>query len=344
MLENGQVTFKATGININGNEFDTSQATQFTGKTGLFGDVQTAVDSAAQGHRIQSLDLDDTSLVITWEREDPDAPALVIVNNTASLTVSEDYVNALPHITQPSDTRMSGVHIDFQPSQLIITATRQDADGSSQPITVTAVPMIYNGLATWSITGVVTGGTPYDAAQIGQLNDDIVGSWRTFFSGLYRSAMLANIALTDDSLTLTWDSDLNTGIAFQPGVNSLVLTEDYINGALQVRSPADYTISNVVVDLQPDQVVLYANLNLPGGKVVKEQAVFVPEISGGFVTWNVASATLDDVPLDPAIIERFNDATASWLGLGLWEDFSLYDIGWVTITDTEIKISGRQRY
>jgi hypothetical protein len=339
-LVNGRLAFRTASFNLNGMELSANQENPFLGQNGLFGEIQSTVDTAADGLALESLLVNDTSLTCTWTREDPDDPALTIVDNWVSMTMSEDYINTRPRILSPSDGRLSDVHVDFQQGQITVTATRQQADGSSLPISMTAAPIVYNGLATWSITAMVTGDTAYDTSQIGQLNDDIVRSWRVFFGGIYRSGMLADIALTDDSLTLTWDRDLNTGMFFTPNSRSLILTEEYINASLRVRSPADYTITNVVVNLLPDQAVVTAQLNLPSGTVLTEQATFAAAIDDGFIVWTITSATLDGTPLDTAIIDRFNDLPTNWLGLGMWEDFSLYDIGEITITDTQIEISG----
>jgi hypothetical protein len=342
-LVNGRLAFRTTSFNLNGMELSANQENPFLGQNGLFGEIQSTVDTAADGLALESLLVNDTSLTCTWQREDPDDPALTIVDNRVSMTMSEDYLNTRPRILLPSDGRLSTVHVDLQPEQMTVTLTQQQADGSSLPVSMTAAPIVYNGLATWSITAMVTGDAAYDASQIGQLNDDIVRSWRAFFGGMYRSSMLADIALTDDSLTLTWDRDLNTGTFFIQNNRAMVITEEYINNSLQVRSPIDYRISNVVVDLQPDQVVITAYLNLPSGKVLTEQATFAATIDDGSIVWTVTSTTLDGTPLDTAIIDRFNDLPTNWLGLGMWEDFSLYDIGEITITDTQIEISGHPR-
>jgi hypothetical protein len=342
-VQNGQMQFKVLSATVGGMTLDNEQSAQVSNGTGILGSIQTLVTNATSRRQVETVTITDTQLTITWERPDPDGPQIDVLDNSLSMTVTQDYVNGLPHVANPPDPRLENMSVDFQPGQLVITATRLEADGTPVPLSVTAAPTTYNGVAAWSITAMTIGGTVQDASQIGQMNDDIAASWRLFFSGLYRSGQLYKIVLSEDTLTLAWNSDLANPIAFQPSTTSLTVTEEAINNSFRVQNPVDYSISNVVVDLQPDQVFLTANLNLPSGKVLVEQVTFEPLLKNGFILWTVTAATLDGTPLDQAIIDRFNEGAINWWNAALWEEFSDYTVSGIHINDAQIEISARQR-
>ncbi len=342
-VQNGQLQFQVLSVSVGGMTLDSAQSGQVANGTGILGSIQTLVNDAVGRHRIDTATITDSQITITWERPDPDGPQIDVLDNTLSMTITQDYVNGLPHVANPPDPRLENMSVDFQPGQMAITATRLEADGTPVPLSVTVVPTNYNGSAAWSITAMTVGGTAQDATQIGQMNDDLAASWRLFFSGLYRSGRLSSIILSEDTLTLTWDNDLDTPIAFKPATTSLIVTEEAINNSFRVQNPVDYSISSVVVDLQPDQVLLTANLNLPSGKVLVEQVTFEPLLKNGFIFWEVTAASLDGTPLDPAIIDRFNEGVINWWGAALWEEFSAYAVSGVHISDTQIEISARAR-
>jgi hypothetical protein len=342
-VTNGRLDLQATAITIGGLELDLTQWTQSGGGADTADDLQALISGSAQGGQLESIVVTDSDLTVTWRRADPNAPALALVDNALSLTATESYVNSLPAMTNPANPDLSDLHMDFQPGQATFTATRTLADGSQVPVTITFVATVYNGLATWSVQAMIVGDTPADDLEVGQVNDDIVGSWRVFFNGLYRSGQLESIVLTDTTITLTWDADLQSPIAFDPASGSLVVTEDAINASYRVTNPISYTISNVIVDLQPGQVVITADLNLANGRVLAERITFVPSVNNGVIEWTVTTATLDGEPLDPEIIARFNETLARWWDTIMWRSMGDYMVTSVTVSDTEITITARSR-
>ncbi len=341
---NGAVQMPATAMTLGGFEIDLTQFQAGSEGTQAVNGLQDMIAGATTGSPVETVSVTDTALTVTWRRADPGAPAVALVDTAVSLTISEAYANGLPGITQPDDPTLTGLQINFQPGQLVLTGTNTEPDGSQVPFSMTLVPTINGGLVTWSVTAMSVGGAAESAFHIGQRNDDIAGSWRAFFTGLYRTGQMTNVVLTDTSMTMTWEGLIENAPVFDLGAGSLVVTEEYINNAYQVTHPGGYRISDVVVDLQPGQVVITANLNLNDGRVLVEQATFVPSVQNGVIVWTITQVTLDGEALDAETIARFNEeAAAGWLSVLVWEQVSTNRITNVIVTDTEIEIRGVSR-
>lgn len=341
-VSGGRVVMNPTSITLGGAVVDLSRFAQ-AADTSAIDHLQALANDAARNHRVESVTVTDTTITITWQRQNPDAPALTIMDNVVTLTVTEDYFNALPGVTHPRDPRLSAMHVDFQPGQLTITANRTELNGTPQAISVTLVPVLNSGTVTWSVKAMSVAGAAEDSTSVGQMNDDIAGSWRLFFTGVYHPGQLSNLVMTDTTLALTWDGSLNNTLIEQMGTGGLVITEDFINQSFRVTHPQAYTITGVHVDLQPGQAVVSANLNLSSGKVLAEQVTFVPDVSNGVLFWTVSAATLDGQALDPAIIARYNEAVTTFWASALWSQVSDYAVTGVTITDSEIDVAIARR-
>lgn len=340
---NGRVEWEVTAISLGGFTIDLDQYAQSGTGADAVGGLQGLVDQTAQDHLVESLTVTDIAITMTWRRDDPEGPAFDLVDTALSMTVTEAYVNALPGIAHPDDPDLINVSVDFQPGQIVFNGTRVALNGQQVPFSMTVTPTIYNGTVTWTVAALVVSGTAQDPFHVAQMNDDITGSWRAYFTGLYRSGALTEVLITDTTLTLTWDAALAGPTAFELGDGTLIIDEAAINAALVVSSPRDYRISNVVCDLQPGQAVLTANLNLADGQVIVERAVFVPGVVNGVIVWTVTEVTLDGVSLDAETIARFNETASGWWHTMFWAESSLYVVTNVTVTDDDITIQGVPR-
>lgn len=344
LVVDGRVTFEATVFMLGGFELDLTQFQANPNAAAAVGAVQDVVGEAAQNNRIQSVTVTADALTLTWLRANPDAPRFDLVDTRISMTVTASYVNDLPGVSNPGNPLLADLVLDFQPGQLMLTGTRTVGDNPAAPFSVTMVPTLNNGLITWTIIALVVDGAPTDAQAIGQMNDDIVGSWRMLFDSLYRSGSLTAIDITDSTLTLTWDTTLaNDTPGFENGQGTLVIEEQYLNSAYRVTDPPTYRITDETVDCQPGQVVVSANLNLNNGTILQQVTTFVPSIENGVVIWLVSAVTLDGEPLDPAIIDRFNEAILGWWNGVLWGQLGDYQATNVTVTDTQVEITYRSR-
>lgn len=336
----GSIQWEATVLTIGNFDMDLTQFENNPNAAQVTDSLRGVVGDASQSKPVASLTVTADTLKLTWQRADPDGPAIDIVDTAVSMTLAESYVNALPGVVNPDNPALSDLAVDFQPGQLTLTGTRTPQDGDPAPFSLTMVPTIQNGLLTWTVTALLVDGTASDAQAIGQMNDDIAGSWRMFFNGIYRSGNFADIAITDTALTLTWDSTLVTGTpSFEPGQGSLVITEDYINTSYQVTNPTGYSITDAYVDCQPGQVVITANLNLSGGRVLEQVTTFVPNVENGVVRWTVTEATLDGEPLDQAIIDRFNEFLTAWWQGVVWGQAREFQVTDVAVTEDQIEIN-----
>lgn len=339
----GRVEWDATAISLGGFEIGLGQFNQSGTGAATMGDLQSLVNTTTAGQPVESLTITDSELTLTWLRMDPAGPAFDLRDTALSMTVTEDYVNALPAVTNPDNPDLYALSVDFQPGQIVLDGTRFEPDGRQVPISVTFTPTLYNGTVTWAISAMVVGGTAEDEFHVAQMNDDIAGSWRNVFNGLYRSGSLTEVLITDTALTLTWDASLDTTTQFELGDGTLVIDEAAINEALVVSSPPSYRITDVYADLQPGQVVLTANLNLNDGTVITERAVFVPDVSNGVIVWTITEVTLDGTPLDYETISRFNEATSGWWRGLVWGQMGRYAVTDITVTDSAITIQGAPR-
>lgn len=341
-VNNGRLTFEITTLTIGRRTIDLTEDDHY-GTADTITDLHDVIAGAVPSNRLESVTVTDDDLTITWLRADPEAPALALVDNTLTMTATETYFNTLPDMTNPSNPAFDSFSIDFRPGQAVLTTTYMESDGTRYPVEIAYVPTVYEGLSIWSVQAMIVGSNRFDAVAIGQINDDIVRSWRMFFAGLYRTGHLVSVELTDETISLTWDADLQTPIPFDPAQGSVVVPEAAINGALRVTSPAAYTISNVVVDLRPGQALLSAHLNLPNGRIYIEEITFIPSLNNGVIEWTVASAAVNGNPVDSVTLARFNETmTQAWNAI-LWRNMSVYRITSITIDDTEIRLTVRSR-
>lgn len=337
----GTLEWEATVLTIGGVDLDLAQAGRNRSTADAMNSLNGVVSGAAQDHPIDSVEITDSALTLRWLRADPNDPAFDLVDTAVTMTLTESYVNALPAVTNPANPALHDLSVDFQPDQVTFSGTRTTSDGTDASFSMTMVPNLQNGLLNWTITAYAVGDEAQDAQSIGQMNDDIAGSWRVFFNGIYRSGNFSAITITDTTFQLTWDRALDTGTpSFEAEQGSLVITEEYINSTYQITSPSAYSITNGYADCQPGQVVISADLNLASGTVLTQVTTFVPSVEDGVVVWTITSATLNGEPLDQAIIDNFNEVTHSWwagIVARQGRDFTVTD---VTVTDTEIEISG----
>lgn len=334
----GRLDFEATSFSINDFEIDLTQLGSNPGGDAAVGGLEDVVRGSTQGNPIESVVVTESAMTLSWTRANPNDPAWQLVDTALSLTLTESYVNDLPGFSDPADPNLLNVSVDFQPGQLVLTSTRRYPDGSEVPTAVTMVPTLNNGIITWTVTAVVVDGGATDAMDIARMNDNLTASWRAYFSGVYQSGNLSNIVITDSLLTLTWDASLGGGDDMLDGGGTLIISEAEINQTYRVTNPANITITDVYVDLQPGQVVTSATLNLASGSVVEEVVVFVPQINDGVVWWLVSSVTLGGEPVSQDVLDGLNDALTSYWMDAVWRYTSTYAVSSVTITDDQIEV------
>jgi hypothetical protein len=119
----------------------------------------------------------------------------------------------------------------------------------------------------------------------------------------------------------------------------LTWTEDEINQSYRVTNPARRSVSSVVVDLRPGQVVISATITLPRQQPVATITTLTPYIENGRLFWTVSAVTGDGVSVSDELLTQINAAiTASWQNY-VRTTGRTGVITAVDITDTEISLT-----
>lgn len=130
-------------------------------------------------------------------------------------------------------------------------------------------------------------------------------------------SLIAILALTTLALPmLAGAQEASAQEATAEAARQLTLTEDQINQSFRVTNPARRGISDVAVDLQPDQVsVSYVvTRRAPQGRETTRYdvtTVIVPEIRNGRLYWSVSSVTIDGQPASDEFLEQINTSVES---------------------------------
>ncbi len=91
------------------------------------------------------------------------------------------------------------------------------------------------------------------------------------------------------------------------------LTEDEINNSYRVTNPARRSVSNVSVDLQPGQVVVYSTHTYPRGRVYQVMSTFTASVSNGRIVWQAVTASVDGQTVPQEVLNQINAwIDASW--------------------------------
>jgi hypothetical protein len=116
---------------------------------------------------------------------------------------------------------------------------------------------------------------------------------------------------------------------------TVTITEDQINDSFRVNNPVGRRISNVSVDLQPDQAVVSATWSTrrESSAVV---ATYAPSVSNGRVSWTVVSITVNGQPASASLLTQINNSiSASWYNY-IRNQAGSGRITAVTVSDTDI--------
>lgn len=343
-VQNGQAEWPATSLTLNDFEIDLQQFEQSGGDQVADTFKGFVEDQNPAAGTLQSITVTDTAISLFIVPGNPNDPTIDVVDNDLSLTFTEAAINSYPSITNPNDPRFSNVSVDFQNNAVVLNGTYTPIGGTPQGAQVTFVPLVNNGTATWTVSAMVIDGQSKTATEITQMNDSLVLAWRAFFTQTYQTGNLTSIIITDNAATVTWDGDLaepskTTGLV----QSDVVLTEADINNFFRVADPQDYRASDVVVDLQPGQVVIGVNWNLNNGNVVSETVTMVPILENGAVRWVVTEATLGGEPFEAAAIEQMNNSISTWWGGFYWGSSTNYQITTIQVTDTEMRYTAVPR-
>lgn len=119
---------------------------------------------------------------------------------------------------------------------------------------------------------------------------------------------------------------------------TITITEDQINNSFRVNNPVGRRISNVHVDLQPNQAVITASWT-NRNTTYAIAATYVPRVSSGRVYWTVTSMTANGQPASADLITQVNNSiSASWYNF-VRQQAGAGRFTAITISDTAITLT-----
>lgn len=126
-------------------------------------------------------------------------------------------------------------------------------------------------------------------------------------------------------------------VGAQGSSRTRVITEAQINESYRVTNPARRAVSNVVVDLQPGQVVISSTHTYPNA-TYDVVSVWTPSVSNGRIIWQSSSITANGQPASQELIDQVNASIlTSWRNY--WRSQNPGRVQSVVISDNEITIT-----
>ncbi|MDX2141110.1 MAG: hypothetical protein SF123_23710 [Chloroflexota bacterium] len=119
---------------------------------------------------------------------------------------------------------------------------------------------------------------------------------------------------------------------------TVVTTEEDINDSYRVTNPARRSVSNVYVDLQPNQVVVSATITYRR-VTYATVSTWTPSVVNGRLTWTLVSVTGNGQPASQDLINQVNASIAtSWRNY--WADRAgTGRLQSIVITDNDITMT-----
>ncbi|MCB9436842.1 MAG: hypothetical protein H6673_07575 [Anaerolineales bacterium] len=102
-------------------------------------------------------------------------------------------------------------------------------------------------------------------------------------------------------------------VAAQSQPRTLTITENQINSSYRITNNPRRSISDLRVDLQPSQAVIYATLTVPNQDPYSTQTTLVPQITDGRVFWSATAVLVNGQPASDEVLAQINAIiVASW--------------------------------
>jgi hypothetical protein len=253
---------------------------------------------------------------------------------TATFVITEDTINESYRVTAPLRTTVSGVIVDLQAGQVVISATFTPRRTGIANATVTTLqPTIVEGEIVWQVVSVMSNGQPASQEVINQVNTAIANSWRVYFCEQTNDNLLS-LFISEDSITYAFDSNgrVTTVTDVQNGSNTTTITEADVNTAI-----ADTTsLKNISVDFQANAITIRGDWTGSRGNSVVVSATYSPSVASCDVSWTLLSATASVTGLGTTTTTSFtNSLKAVWTSYWATQDARVC-VNDVTITDTDL--------
>ena len=249
---------------------------------------------------------------------------------TKSYTEAE--INSSFRVTNPANRNVSNISVDLQPDQVLLSETytwRSPSGLRTDDVVALLIPSLTNGRVYWSVVSITANGQPASAELIAQINASLATSWRRWFGENGPAGRVTDLTITDDTISYTyipWSAGCvpppvtGTDEPVPPASGTpttVSYSEAQINSTYRVTNPANRSISDEYVNLQPDQVTITATLSWrqrgSGIQTSNVAVVLTPKVSNGRVDWTVISITADGQPASAELVAQINASlAASW--------------------------------
>jgi hypothetical protein len=305
----GQVSWTVTTVTLNQLVVDASRVSNLD--TGGSTDALSSFFSSQAGNNpVESITITDNDATISWLRQHVSDPVTKIVDQYLYVIYTQDKINQIAWVANPTNPNLSAISVDLQPGRGAIHATVQQANQNAITTTFYLTPTLINGHIQWAAMEAEGGATLSEAARIA--NAFAAGTWDAFFSAWTSTSNMIQATITEDTATFAWDMTqewVDPTVIAQADA-TVTMTEAELNTAL--RAVVDPTVSSLNADLQPGQVVFSWVSTAENGAALNLTATLVPELSGGMVTWNVTSVTINGVAQEDSSAATGNEIARSW--------------------------------
>jgi hypothetical protein len=248
-------------------------------------------------------------------------------------TYTEAQINSSFRVTNPASRNVSNVYVDLQPGQVTISESytwRSNTGVRTDNIVAVFTPSIVNGRVYWGVVSITANGQPASTDLITQINASLATAWRRWFGENGPAGHVTDLTITDSAISYTYipwaigcvpppvtgtEEPVPPPSAGSPA--TVTYTEAQINSTYRVTNPANRSITNEYVNLQPGQVTITATLTWRQRNSALQTAnvavVLTPTVSNGRVDWNVISITSNGQPASADLVAQINASlAASW--------------------------------
>jgi len=127
-------------------------------------------------------------------------------------TITEEAINESYRITNPYRDQLSGLYVDLQPGQAVLTGTYTSTQsGESWAFSITYVPGVVAGDVQWMVTEALVNGAPANQEQLDALNEAISNSWVAWWRGRTDRWNVQSVSISDTEVTYTYTVDPREG-------------------------------------------------------------------------------------------------------------------------------------
>lgn len=314
----GKLDFEATKLTINDLEIPLNNNNNNQAIDAASDAVGGFLNEQTDGGQIQSITVAEDRISVEWINNDPNAPTVTIRDTLFSLTFTEENINQMDWVTNPSDPTVTGIYVDLQQGQGVINITR-----SVEPTAVSYViiPTVVNGFVTWQVNA--------QADTEGSVVSSLLTIWRGFFGGVYGDNSMTNAVVTDNTVTFTWDLTDIENAERTDSIVTYTITEDEVNAAFAAFITDELTALSV--DMQPGRLIVNASGVNESGVSYTASLTLLPVLSGGQVTWEVESFSINGFVVDNNKLQASNNATSA-----ITQGLNSTQRGSGTVTDFEI--------